>query len=68
MNQGLIRTPLYIRSFSDFPVVQYGDDTLIVMQADASQLIYVKVLLQTFAASTHLKVNFHMSVIVPLKH
>jgi hypothetical protein len=36
------------------------------MPANASQLFFLKCLLNTFAASTGLKVNFHKSFIVPI--
>jgi hypothetical protein len=33
----------------DFPIVQYADDTLLIMQADAKQLFCLKAILNTFA-------------------
>jgi hypothetical protein len=50
----------------DFPIVQYADDTLIIMPANAKQLFTLKCLLHTFAESTGLKVNFKKSYIVPI--
>jgi hypothetical protein len=50
----------------DFPIVQYADDTLLIMQADARQLFCLKAVLNTFAASTGLSVNFSKSIIVPI--
>jgi retron-type reverse transcriptase len=38
----------------DFPIVQYADDTLMLLQADATQLIFLKSLLHNFAESTGL--------------
>ncbi|WVZ90116.1 hypothetical protein U9M48_036446 [Paspalum notatum var. saurae] len=49
-----------------FPIVQYADDTLLVMQADARQLFYLKALLNSFSASIGLKVNFGKSSLVPI--
>jgi hypothetical protein len=49
-----------------YPIVQYADDTLLIMPADARQLFFLKCLLNTFAASTRLKVNFNKSFIVPI--
>jgi hypothetical protein len=46
--------------------VQYVDDTLIIMPAEACQLFFLKCLLQTYASSTDLKVNFSKSFIVPI--
>ena len=46
--------------------MQYADDTLLVMQADSAQIFCLKALLQTFADSTGLRVNFQKSMIIPL--
>ena len=62
----MLKVPLDIPSCPDFPVIQYADDTLLVMQADSAQLLCLKALLQTFADSTGLKVNFQKSMMVPL--
>ena len=45
----------------DFPIVQYADDILLIMQADARQLLFLKALLASFAESTGLKVNYSKS-------
>jgi len=50
----------------DFPIVQYADDTLLIMQADSQQLFFLKSLLNTFASSTGLKVNYKKSQILPI--
>jgi hypothetical protein len=50
----------------DFPVIQYADDTLLVMQADPQQLNFLKQLLQDFATSAGLKVNFNKSLMIPI--
>jgi hypothetical protein len=50
-----------------FPIVQYIDDTLIIMLEEARQLFTFECLLHTFAVSTGLKVNFNKCYIVPLK-
>lgn len=50
----------------DFPIVQYADDTLIIMQGDARQLMVLKSLLITFADSTGLQVNYDKSFLVPI--
>ena len=66
MDIGLLKVPLEVQSCRDFPVIQFADDTLVVMQADSHQILCLKALLQTFASSTGLKVNFHKSLMVPL--
>ena len=50
----------------DFPIVQYADDTLLIMQADARQLLFLKALLASFAESTGLKVNYSKSQMLPI--
>ena len=54
----LIQIP---QPFNDFPIIQYVDDTLMLMQADANQLAHLKVILDDFATLTGLKVNFSKS-------
>jgi hypothetical protein len=63
---GLLGLPLPNRDVNHFPIVQYADDTLLFMQADARQLLCLKALLQSFADSTGLKVNYHKSCLVPI--
>jgi hypothetical protein len=50
----------------DFPILQYADDTLIFMQGDARQLFFLKAILNSFAKSTRLKVNYAKSMMVPV--
>ena len=66
MNLGLLTPPLQVQSCPDFPIVQYADDTLILMQADAPQLHCLKALLHTFAYATSLKVNYNKSNLIPI--
>ena len=66
MNLGLLTPPLQVQSCPDFPIVQYADDTLILMQADATQLHYLKALLHTFAYATGLKVNYNKPNLIPI--
>jgi hypothetical protein len=47
-------------------MIQYVDDTLVVLKADARELICLKALLQTFSASTGLKVNYSKSCMMPI--
>jgi hypothetical protein len=64
--QGLIELPIPLNYTNDFPVVQYADDTLIVMRACSRQLWTLKALLHTFGESTGLRVNYSKSVMVPI--
>lgn len=65
-DQGLFYLPLQTRAGQDFPMVQNADDTLIVMQACPRQLLVLKALLNTFADSIGLKVNYNKSIMVPI--
>jgi hypothetical protein len=66
MEQGLLRPPIPCAACPDFPVIQYADDTLIILQAEAPQLICLKAILNSFAASTGLKVNYSKSNLMPI--
>lgn len=50
----------------DFPIVQYADDTLLIIPAVDAQIVALKNMLLDFQASTGLKVNFHKSCILPI--
>jgi hypothetical protein len=52
MSQGIIKAPLNGLACPDFPMIQYADDTLVVLKADAIELMCLKALLQTFTSST----------------
>lgn len=54
---GVLKLPLTQRVGQDFPIIQYADDTLLIMEACPRQLVALKALLNTFAESTGLKVN-----------
>jgi hypothetical protein len=66
MTKQLISSPLHATSCPDFPIVQYVDDTLVLMKADTQQLMCLKALLNTFATATGLKVNYNKSNMVPI--
>lgn len=53
-------------SGSEFPKVQYTDDTLLVMQACESQLLLLKKLLVDFSRAIDLRVNYAKSCMVPI--
>jgi hypothetical protein len=56
--------PIPLNYTLDFPIIQYVDDTLIIMEGCARQLFFLKSLLQTFAASSCLRVNYSNSMMV----
>ena len=47
-DQGLLKLPIPLSYTTDFPIVQYVDDTLVVMEACSRQLWILKALLHTF--------------------
>ena len=65
VQHGLLRLPIPAPS-SDFPVIQYADDTLIILEASATQIFFLKCVLQSFSDSTGLKINFSKSMMVPI--
>jgi hypothetical protein len=50
----------------DFPIIQYLDDTLLIMQACPRQLLCLKGILETFVQSTGLRVKFDKSCLLPI--
>jgi hypothetical protein len=65
-DMGLLRAPLNVGYTSDFPIIQYADDTFLVMEACHQQLFVLNALLNTFADSMGLKVNYPKSSMVPI--
>lgn len=63
---GLFQLPIPNRDVDHFPIVQYADDTLLIMQADTRQLFCLRALLSSFATTTGLKVNFQKSCLIPI--
>jgi hypothetical protein len=62
---GILRLPLPNACGTDFPIIQYADHTLI-MEACSKQLFFLKAMLNSFAESTGLHVNYHKSNIYPI--
>lgn len=48
------------------PVLQYADDTIIILRAEVDAAARHKLLLDQFAAVTGLVINFHKSTLVPM--
>jgi hypothetical protein len=65
MIMGLIHKPLP-QDGVEYPIVQYADDTLMFMQADARQLVFLKAVLNSFSDSTGLKINYAKSHMYPI--
>jgi hypothetical protein len=65
LHQDLLHLPI-ITGDGDFPILQYADDTLLIMQADVNQLLVLKQALKDFSKSTGLSVNYHKSCMLPI--
>ena len=63
--QGHLHLPLP-QPTSDFPIIQYANDTLLILQADVHQLAHLKGILDDFALSTGLTVNYSKSAMYPI--
>jgi hypothetical protein len=62
----LISPPLATSYGQDHPIFQYANNILIIMLAEAKQLLFLMCMLHSFATSTGLKVNFNKTIIVPI--
>jgi hypothetical protein len=65
-NMGILSAPTKSTTPSDFPVIQYVDDTLIIMKASQRELFCLKGILHSFSILTGLKINFHKSCLLPI--
>jgi hypothetical protein len=65
-SQGILSYPLSHSHTTDFPIVQYADDTLLIMKASQRELFCLKGILQSFSQSTGLKVNYSKSCMLPI--
>jgi hypothetical protein len=63
---GILKHPICEDFGRDFPIVQYADDTLLIMPASASILFTLKGLLRSFSDFSGLHVNFSKSFLVPI--
>jgi hypothetical protein len=65
-NMGLLRLPLEVGYTDDFPIIQYVDDTLLIMEACSLKLFTLNAILNTFVDSTGLKLNYAKSSLYPI--
>jgi hypothetical protein len=63
---GLLNLPIPLTHCQDFLILQYADDTLVILEGDYRQHFLLKSLLTSFADSTGLKVNYSKSAMVPI--
>jgi hypothetical protein len=66
MNHGLLSRPIPLQSSPCFPILQYADDTLIILQADEQQLSHLQTILQDFGNVSGLRVNYSKSNLIPI--
>jgi hypothetical protein len=45
----------------DFPIIQYADDTLLIMPADLDQVRALKITLEKYSKFTGLRINYNKS-------
>jgi len=65
-HSGVLKHPISDSFQDDYPIVQYADDTLLILPGDARNLFNLKGLLRSFSDSTGLHVNFAKSFLVPI--
>lgn len=65
-NMGLLNLLIPMQEDTNFPMVQYADDTLIIMEGDPRQLFLLKTVLHNFSKSTGLRVNYKKSMMLPI--
>jgi hypothetical protein len=65
-NLGNLLPPFPQRTDAPFPIIQYADDTILVMQADEDQLALLIGILHNITLSSGLVVNYHKSCLVPI--
>ena len=63
-HEGTLGAPIPIRD--DYPIVQYADDTIVILPANNTDVIAFKTILQNYADFTGLRVNYHKSSMIPV--
>ena len=58
MQAEMIKTPINHNSCKDFPVIQYDDDTILIIPTEERQILHIKNLLLHFASFTGHNVNY----------
>jgi hypothetical protein len=64
-SQGHLRAPIP-HDDDEFSIIQYADDTLLVLQANANQLVFLRYLLNNYETTSGLRVNFRKSQMIPI--
>jgi hypothetical protein len=63
--QGTLSRPIETNDL-DFPIIQYADDTLLIMPADLDQVRALKITLEKYSKSTGLRINYNKSQMIPI--
>lgn len=66
MEANVIQHPLPSTSNLEFLVIQYADDTILILPAEHNQVMQVNNILKHYVAQTGLKINYSKYVLVPL--
>jgi hypothetical protein len=64
--EGHLQLPIEQPAGEDYPIIQYADDTLAVIPATTQQINTMKCILQSYAISTGLKINFSKTQLIPI--
>lgn len=62
-SEGSIRHPIYD---GPCPVLQYADDSLLLIRADVVDIRKLKKVLVDFSSATGLQINYNKSTLVPM--
>jgi hypothetical protein len=65
LREGGLQLPIYTGD-PEFPIIQYADDTLLILPANMSQIMALKQVLEVFSQSTGLSINYHKSSMMPI--
>jgi hypothetical protein len=65
VDQGALHRPIETNDL-DFPIIQYADDTLLIVPADEKEILVLKDTLLKNSKSTGLKINFDKSQMLPI--
>lgn len=64
--QGHIQLPFPCPGQTDYPVIQYTDDTILALLACPIHAAKIKTILTDYADSIGLTINFHKSTLIPI--
>jgi hypothetical protein len=65
-DEEILKLPIMVGYTDDFPIIQYANDTLLIMEACPRLLIALRAIINTFVDSTGLKVNYSKSNMFPI--